>query len=136
MLELSGPGKDFFARGIERITSREGQRPNLLPDLPTLPPTEWPARSSLAQVLEVPHFEDEMDAVLQPRIDDRHLLRPGPYARALADAGGLLEGLSARHRGAGGSHEHQILERALQVIQDERDLLDLVSRYRSALYAA
>lgn len=136
MPELRIAGKDFFARGIERILSRQGERPSQLPDLPMLPPIEWPGSSSLARALATRSFEDDVQAVLRPSVGDRHLLRPGPFSRALADAKELLEYTRSQLPPGNDAGRLEVLDRAIRQLQEEQVLRDLAFGYRAALYAA
>lgn len=134
MSDLRIRGKGFFTRGIERILTREGEEAQHLPALSALPPTEGAAQSSLAQLLAVPSFEDAIEALLQPQVEDRNLLRPGPYTRALSAARALLERRCDESVSA--SVQSQVLRPAIEVLLEEESLRDLAFSYRSALHAA
>lgn len=136
MPELRMQGKDFFTRGIERILTHEGAQAQHLPEFSTLPPSEGAARSSLEQLLAAPNFEDEIEAFLQPRVQDKNLLRPGPYTRALSAARALLEQRCDASLSLGAQAQSQVLRPAIEVLQQEEGLRDLAFSYRSALHAA
>ncbi|MEY4653653.1 MAG: hypothetical protein RI884_2234 [Pseudomonadota bacterium] len=126
MPDLRLPGKDFFTRGIDRIVGQSADLPASLPDRSTLPPTEHVARSSLDLVLAASRFEDTIDQALRPLNHDRDLLRPGEFGRALAGARSLLLKQPAS----------QVLDRAIELLDEEQVLRDLAHHYRSALYPA
>lgn len=134
MSDLKASGKDFFSRGIERIFTRQSEEASHLPELPALPPAEGPVRSSLSQLLSAPLFDDEIEAILQPQVDDKNLLRPGPYSRALSQARALLE--RRRNTQGGTSLDSEVLALAIQTLEEEETLRDLAFRYRVALFAA
>ncbi len=126
MSDLRLPGKDFFSRGIDRIVTPADASPAGLPKQTTLPPVEHVARSSLDRLLAASRFEDELDRALRPRISDSSLLRPGEFHRALQDARALL----------GRQPPSRIVAGAIELLQEEEALRELVQMHRSALYSA
>ena len=120
-----------FDRGIDRII-RNDQLGTTLPDASHLPPSEAASSAELDKLLALPNLQDYLAALLQPEVTDRSMLTPYGFQQALHAAIDTLRGQRRQHAASDAAAEP--LDKALQLLDRESELRDLVSAYRSSLY--
>ncbi|MFY8102763.1 MAG: hypothetical protein ACOVK6_01580 [Ramlibacter sp.] len=136
MPDLHIAGKEFYARGIERIIPDGEAYASSLPELLSLPPTTQPGGAShLDRLLRVPSFQDVVEEALRPHVEDPDLLRPGTFTRALEAARRVLQARTQDSETPEAGHSRS-LERAIALLDEEQALRALAHHYRTALYAA
>lgn len=123
-------------RGIEAITYARQETATPMPERGAAPPPDVGMRAQLDQLLQKPSIGSRLDQALRPRIDNRDLLLPGPFGKALGNAVTQLRAAASRAASAGteGSEQSRVLNRAVRLLGEESSLRELVHMYRSALY--
>jgi len=119
-----------FDHGIESIVHHRGD-----PDTPQLPqrrdvsPAADAAQTKLAALLDRPTLDGLLDQWVDPGIADDTLTRPAPFRQRLEDTAVWLDDCAQRD-----PDNAKIINRALRVISDERNLRDLLGANRAALF--
>ncbi len=116
-----------FDRGIDRIVHDHGPLEGL-PDKVNLPPAELAQNMQLEQLLALPNLGDFLERSLQPALDNKDLLQPGPFRDAMVAAQQALRDAANDDPDAA-----RILNRAARLLGEEGDLRDLLQMYRSML---
>lgn len=124
----------FFERGIDSITFKGRKQSSDGPSgQQQLAPAAQGQRPQIEQLLAAHNMETYLDDAVRPRIDDRDLLMPHRFRKALDAA--LLE---TRHRAkelqTSDPQAAKVLNRAVRVMDEVIDLRDLFQMYRSVLY--
>lgn len=118
-----------FDRGIDRIISADEQPRGGLPGDGRLAPGETRTLPRLDRILHADTLADALHDELAPRLDDRGILIPDQFHRALSDA---LDDLRSAQKA---QPEHAATFREAQaVLREERELRDLLDMYRNALF--
>lgn len=113
-------------RGLTEILPGQGEAAPALPASRPLDPPDAASAHRLESLLAPRGLAGELEAALVPDIDDRSLLLPGPFRRALDDARALLA------RSAGGE-DGGALAQALRIVDEDLALRDLAAMYRGLL---
>jgi hypothetical protein len=117
----------LFERGIEPLEPGLYE-PAYLPEAADLYPVELPAAARTDALLRPPSIDDWLHAAFRPDIADPMLLLPGNFREALQRA---LTQLKNAKKTKGSTAWH-----ALEVLNVEEDLRDLLDYYRHALFQA
>ena len=119
--------------GIEQILTRSDPFPSALPDTGRMMPGIDRVGQRLDEVLFPPSVEEELLESFRPEVDQREILTPNGYRAALEESQAELREAVARAKGtpAGDS-----LQRAVALLDEERELRDLLSTYRHLLHKA
>jgi type III secretion protein X len=125
----------FFKRGIDSITQKTNQKlENLVLDNHELPPAEQGQRPQLDGLLNQPDSNSFLEAKLCPEFEDRELLLPSKFQRALDDSLAFIEQkLSEKHATDPLDNSSKIMNRAARVLREDSELRDLLRMYRAAL---
>lgn len=99
-----------------------------LPDRHLLSPSEISDRPQLEQIFAKTSLDDYIAERLRPRIFDADLLMPARFRAVLFSLRSCLRTLARRNPAAAKS-----LGRLAAILDEERDLSDLLQMYRSAL---
>lgn len=126
----SGP---FFDRGIDSITFQGGEALQGLPPQHELTPADRAERPQLEQLLALPNMDAFLEDSIRPELNDRDLLLPTHFRKALDGARGALM-QAAQDRQEADPAAAKTLSRAVRLLGDEIGLHDLITMYRSALY--
>ncbi|THF57284.1 type III secretion apparatus assembly protein SctX [Pseudothauera rhizosphaerae] len=120
-----------FDRGIDRII-RNDQTSVPLPQAGQLAPSDAISRPELEKLLALPNLGDFLSETLKPDIDNKDLLTPQGFQRALQDA--LTELRQRAEDGSVDADTAKLLGKAARVLSEEANLRDLLNMYRSVLY--
>lgn len=126
----SGP---FFDRGIDNIVFKGGEAMQGLPLQHELTPAEHAGRPQLEQLLALPNTDTFLEDSIRPELDNRDLLLPTHFRRALDGARGAMA-QAAQDRQDSDPAGAKVLNRAVRLLGDEAGLHDLIAMYRSVLY--
>ena len=120
-------------QGLDSVT-RQDAPPHQLPDGRATPAPDVRSQAALERLLAAPGLDSLVDAAIRPTVDDPSLLLPGRFADALRHAqASLRRNLSSRQQET--SRRQRRLQRGIQVLEEQEDLLALLWTYRNALYA-
>ncbi|MEO5671743.1 MAG: hypothetical protein ABIR26_13700 [Ramlibacter sp.] len=126
----SGP---FFDRGIDSITFKGLDVAQGMPGQHELAPAEQGQRPQLERLLSAFNLESFLDDAIRPAIEDRDVLMPHKFRRALDGALEAIRG-KGRELSASDPQAAKVLERAGRVLEEEVSLRDLLQMFRSVLY--
>lgn len=115
-----------YASGVE-FSEKPAQFAEL-PDRQLLTPSEIPDRPQLEQIFSKTSIDDYISERLRPRIFDSDLLTPNRFRAVLLSLRSSLRTLARRNPSSAKS-----LGRLAAILDEERDLADLLQMYRSAL---
>lgn len=120
-----------FDRGIDRIL-RNDPLDSPLPERGQLSPADAITRPELEQLLALPNLQDFLANALKPDVNNKALLTPQGFQAALQDSLSMLR----EQADASGpdSDTARLLERAARVLNEEANLRELLTMYRSVLY--
>ena len=99
-----------------------------LPDRQSISPSEVADRPQLEQIFSKASIDDYISERLSPRIFDSDLLTPGRFRAVLLRLRSSLRTIARRNPSSAKS-----LGRLAAILDEERDLADLLQMYRSAL---
>lgn len=126
-----------FDRGIDSVTYARRGETQSLPQRQEGPPSELGGRPQLEALLGQPTLDGLLEEAIRPRLENRDLLVPSRFQAELDRAHAAL---SREVEEQGGAHasmaleKTRILQRAVRLLNSERDLRGLVQMYRSVLY--
>jgi hypothetical protein len=122
-----------FDTGIEQIVVQHGAQPANLPAESRILPGDAQITHQLDEVLSPPSIEQSLVESLRPEISHREMLSPPGYEAARDAAGPALEAALSQ---IPDSNDRKVVERALQLLKDDRSLRDLLNTYRNLLHRA
>jgi len=127
-----------FDRGIDRVTyARQGETQSL-PQRQEGPPSELGGRPRLEILLAQPTLDETLEDAIRPRLENRDLLVPSRFQSVLDRVHAMLsEDIDDDPGGTGVSmppEKKRTLQRAVRLLNSERDLRGMVQMYRSVLY--
>lgn len=127
-----------FDRGIDRVTYVRHGESEGLPLRQEGAPSELGGRQQLEALLDQPTLDQFLEDVLRPQLVNRDLMAPTRFQSVLDS---LHEAINDKLGQDGGFMNDQmpqekmrVLQRALRLLNSERDLRGLVQMYRSVLY--
>lgn len=122
-----------FDAGIEQILTQNDPLPVSLPDASRAAPADGPVSRQLDEVLTPPSVEQALIASLRPDITQRDILSPVGYEAARQ---GAAAALNAAGRSTTDPAQREVIGRALDLLDNDRGLQDLLSTYRNILHRA
>lgn len=122
--------KFSFDHGIESIIHHQDEPDTQhLPSRREISPAADLPQSKLATLLEHPTLDNILDQWASPDNVDDTLTRPTPFRRCLDDTAAWLDVCAQED-----PDNAKDINRALRVINDERNLRDLLGTFRAALF--
>jgi type III secretion protein X len=121
-----------FDRGIDRIIHKTHVDETTLPETTQLTPSETITLQELEKLLALPNLGDFLSDMLKPEIENKELLTPQGFQKALESALATL-----RQSAEGGGFDEEttkLLNKAARVLSEEANLRELLDMYRSVLY--
>ena len=130
-----GPTKLFsFGKGIEQILRGDETANGSLPKTrATLLPSSDHMSRRLEELFEAPSLDRLILSHLEPELEDKDILIPTRYHAMLVGVHERLKGLAEKRRGEKGG---RALEDAAKLLDEEKELMGLLSTYRSILHKA
>ncbi len=122
-----------FDAGIERVVSTSDWQALGLPDAARSLTAEAPVDQRLAEVLYPPSIEQALVDSCRPDVDDPNILTPGGYQSALEDTRSRLREAIKR---ATTQEDKNKLQSAVDLLQEDAALRDLLNTYRHLLHRA
>lgn len=127
-----------FDRGIDRVTyARQGET-HSLPQRQEGSPSELGGRPQLETLLAQPTLDEILEDAVRPRLENRDLLVPSRFQSMLDRVHAALSEEADGDPGDTGApmlpEKKRVLQRAVRLLNSERDLRGLVQMYRSVLY--
>ena len=120
-----------FTVGIEQILLDQGQHEDEhLPASTTLFPSDIPLEQHLEQALGSHSLERAVLASLRPEVPHRESLLPGEMRTQLMEA---ARELGSNYQSAKRPEEREELAAALRVLEEDKDLRDMLNAYRNLL---
>ena len=127
-----------FDRGIDRVTYARRGDAHSLPRRQEEAPSEFRGRPQLEELFAQPTFDDALEAAIRPQLVNRDLLVPSRFQAVLDRTLERLSGEVGDEVGATDGEmttdKKRVLQRAVRLLNAERDLRGLVQMYRSVLY--
>jgi type III secretion protein X len=123
-LRRAAPNPFVFDRGIDSILWEDGPAPSLPPG--EVSPAFTPLKTRLEQLYALPTFDDLLDRLLEPEVQEADMLLPRRFAQAVQDALDDLQACNA-------AKPQRRLREAMEVLRRRSELEGLVRMYRSAL---
>ena len=125
----------FFKCGINSITRKKLlNSKESTPDNFDLSPSEQGLRPQLEQLLHQSDGNSFLEEKLTPDLDDRELLLPGKFQKALDDSLEEMEKIvKEMHLHNSSDANVKVLNRAVRVLREDIELRDLLRMYRAAL---
>ena len=120
-----------FDRGIDSIIYKT-QVDAPLPEVSQLTPSDTISLPELEKLLALPTLGDFLAEALKPDIENKDLLTPQGFQRALEDALPALRQLA--EEGKLGTETVSLINKAARILSEEANLRDLLNMYRSVLY--
>jgi hypothetical protein len=122
-----------FDAGIERVVSTSDWQPLGLPDAARSLTAEAPVDQRLAEVLYPPSIEQGLVDSCRPDVQNPDILTPAGYQAALEDTRNRLRDALKR---ATSQEDKQKLQAAVDLLQEDASLRDLLNTYRHLLHRA
>lgn len=125
----------FFDRGIDRVVDAP-----LTPDVPLLPdahgltPSELEQTNAVAELFACDNLESLLETWVRPQVR-RELLAPHRFREAIGGAAAAFA-RAAEIRRYANPRVGKLLDRAGRVLDDEKDLRELLQMFRTALLQA
>lgn len=127
-----------FDRGIDRVTYARRGETQTLPQRQEEAPSEFRGRPQLEALFAQPTFDDALEAAIRPQLVNRDLLVPSRFhsalERTLARLSSEIDDEEGVTDGEMPVEKKRVLQRAVRLLNAERDLRGLVQMYRSVLY--
>ncbi len=119
-------------RGLDTVLDDTGARPSLPDRRGLLPPADIRPHEGLDELLAPHNLEHMMTDALRPKLRDPGVLMPGRFAEALRQAR-LAFTRPESTRTVDAARRRRRLRKALQVLDEQEALHDLLWTYRNAL---
>jgi hypothetical protein len=119
-----------FDKGIEEILWEEEISAERLPDLFSLIPSESPVESYLQEIFYSPSLEEHILASLRPELSHREITIP---ARFQTIAEETCEILRETLKQTDSPAKEAALQKAVHLLEEQRELRGLLSAYRKLL---
>ena len=121
-----------FDYGIETITKAEVRPKKKLPDAasPVMPSSEHP-NEQLQKILSAQPLGHRILASLEPMLTDKDFLIPARYQAMFEDVRTVMAKMLGGKRSA---TDKRKIRKALKLMEEERELMDLLRYYRSLLH--
>jgi type III secretion protein X len=135
-MEKIHSGKNlFFKHGIDSITQKKrNDIRGSMPDKLELSPAEQSQRPQLDSLLHQPDGNSFLEDKLAPDFEDRELLLPSKFQRALDDSlTAMINIASDKDTKTTSDNNIKIMNRAIRVLKEDVELRDLLRMYRAAL---
>jgi type III secretion protein X len=126
-------GKTFFDRGIDDIVFQAENPNQSLPDQQTLMPAERFEEQFLNRLFNQAGIDTLLDEQARPDLQDRDILQPNQFRSGLEQAGQILGERAAALREQD-PESAKILNRAVRLLSENRQLDELFKMYRNALF--
>ena len=122
-----------FDTGIEQIIQGDDIVSEQLPDTTGLLPSEEHLRFHLDEALHSPSLEEQVINLLSPNISNKEILIPARFHSLIEETGSELMQEAEEH---GLTNSKSDLANAVKVLQEEKELMDLVNSNRKILLKA
>ncbi|WP_028605269.1 hypothetical protein [Ottowia thiooxydans] len=127
-----------FDRGIDQVTYARLGESQSLPQRREEAPSELGGRPQLESLLAQPTLDGMLEEAIRPRLENRDLLVPSRFQAALDSVHAAISEKAENNPAGtdqfGSPEERRVLQRAVRLLSNERDLRGLVQMYRSVLY--
>ncbi len=126
-------GRQFrLDRGLDTVLDDTGTQPRLPDQRRLLPPSDIQPHEGLDALLAPHNLEQLLNEALRPRLRDPGILMPGRFAEALRLARQALARQESS-RTVDAARRRRRMRKALQVLDEQEALHDLLWTYRNAL---
>lgn len=126
-------GRQFrLDRGLDTVLDDTGTRPSLPDRRGLLPPSDIRPHEGLDELLAPHNLDRLLSEALRPRLRDPGVLMPARFADALRQAR-LAFSTQEPTRTVDAARRRRRLRKALQVLDEQEALHDLLWTYRNAL---
>ncbi|HLC15574.1 MAG TPA: hypothetical protein VJL89_05045 [Thermodesulfovibrionia bacterium] len=120
----------YFDAGIEQILSEIDFFKSKLPESMPLIPGEIPLESHLNEVFYSPSIEETIAASLAPQVKNKEILIASNYHKVIEKT---YEQLKDSAQQAVSEEEKTALTKAIALVQEEMELVELLQSYRQLL---